>query len=225
MKFPAHLKYWLLPLIILTPLIAFYFSNLQWTTDIIIPENNRELGIVENIQLLILLLIFVVLIAGFFRKSIMIERICYLLLALFTVFVFLEEIDYGAHFMQYFKGHNETFFRELTGEKNVHNIGNRAKLFKRSIYPIMLLIFIIAPIFKDKFKHPVFQYLIPTRSIILTALITMLSYIIPRLIVEFGILEDGGFDVDIGEFSEIMIYYIFLLYIIEIVFKKQLSLR
>jgi hypothetical protein len=53
-----------------------------------------------------------------------------------------------------------------------------------------------------------------------TAIITIFSYLVPRLLVDLNILKDGGFGVNIGEFSEIMIYYIFFLYLYEIIFRK-----
>jgi hypothetical protein len=60
---------------------------------------------------------------------------------------------------------------------------------------------------------------------VVTAIITIFSYAVPRLLVDFNILEDGGFGVNIGEFSEIMVYYIFFLYLYEVIFEKELQLN
>ena len=89
----------------------------------------------------------------------------------------------------------------------------------------MAIIFIAAPLIRNKIKNPVLLYLIPHKGIILTAIITILSYVVPRLLVDLNILEDGGMRAwgNIGEFSEILVYYIFFLYLYEIIFEKSLK--
>lgn len=148
----------------------------------------------------------------------------YFFLSFFTLFVILEEIDYGGHYLHYLKGHSDTFFVEKTGKANIHNLGNNARIFKRSIYPLMLVLFIITPLYIQKFNNPVLRYLIPGKRFIVTAIITIFSYTVPRLLVDLNILNDGGFGVNIGEFSELMIYYIFFLYLYEQIFEKELKL-
>lgn len=223
-KTGIHLRFWIIPLAVLIPLLIMYFSGVVWAQEIVCPSIDREFGVAENLQIVLLLMILVVNIIATARKKDRIEKVIFTLLAFFTLFVLLEEIDYGAHFLSYFKGNSDTFFLELTGKTNVHNLGNNAKIFKRSIYPLMLVLFIISPFYVQKFKNPVIKYLIPSKWFLITAIITIFSYVVPRLIVELNILEDGGFGINIGEFSEIMIYYIFFLYLYEIIFKKDLRL-
>ena len=218
-----HIRYWILPLLVITLLIMMYFSGIRWAQELVCPSVNWELGIVENLQLVLLLMMFIVSVVAVKKKKLPIEKIAFILLAFFTLFVFLEEIDYGKHFSEYFKGNTDTFFRELTGVKNLHNQGNNARLFKRSIYPLMLALFIIAPLVAHLVKTPVIRYLIPAKGFIITAVITVFSYVIPRLLVDLNIFEDGGFGVNIGEFSEIMVYYIFFLYLYELIFEKDYS--
>ena len=179
MKYSGAFRYWILPTFILVPLIVMYFSGIPWAREFVCPSINWELGAPENLQLLLLFFIFIISAIAFFRKELRAEKILFLFLAIFTLFVFVEEIDYGAHFLRYFKGHDHTTFRELTGKPNIHNLGNNARIFKRSIYPFMGILFIIAPLLKERFRNPVIRYLIPSRKIIITAIITILSYIIP----------------------------------------------
>lgn len=219
-----QLRYWIIPLLILIPLLIMYFSGVRWEQELVCPSVDWELGIVENIQILLLLMILTVNFIAIFRKKHKIEKVIFSFLTLFTLFVLLEEIDYGAHFLRYFKGHSDTIFVEVTGKTNVHNLGNNAKLFKRSIYPFMLILFIITPIFAHKFKNPIVRYLIPSKWFVVTAIITVFSYAVPRLLVDLNILEDGGFGVNIGEFSEIMVYYIFFLYLYEVIFEKEIQM-
>ena len=221
MKLNLHLKYWALPLMVLIILMGMYFSGIRWAQELICPSVNWELGIVENMQLALLLMMFLISIIGIKRKKHKIEKLVFIFLSIFTLFVFLEEIDYGAHFRAYFTNDSHTLFNDLTGRTNLHNVGNNAKLFKRSIYPFMGIFFLTAPLFINRIKSPILRYLIPNKWIITTAILTIFSYLIPRILVDFNIFEDGGFGVNIGEFSEIMVYYIFFLYLHEIIYKKE----
>jgi hypothetical protein len=223
MKNGLHFRYWILPLLVLTPLIIFYFSDIEWAREIVCPSVNPELGIVETIQLILLFLIFIICVIAVKKKQDRTEKIIFFMLSIFSLFVFLEEIDYGRHWVLYFKGHEHTLFRDLTGKRNIHNLGNNAKLFKRSIYPFMGLLFILAPLFLNRIKNPILRYLTPSKWFIITAIITVFSYVVPRLLVDLHIFEDGGFGWNIGEFSEIMVYYIFFLYLYEIIFDKSIS--
>jgi len=216
-----QLRYWIIPLLTLMVLTGMYFSGVEWAQEIICPTVDWELGLVENMQIALLLLIFMISVIAVIKKKLKIERIAFLLLSVFSLFVFLEEIDYGNHFLMYFKGKDNTIFSDLTGKLNVHNMGNNAKLFKRSIYPLMGILFIVAPLVRDRISNTLLRYLLPRKWIITTALLTAFSYLIPRLLVDHNILKDGGFGINIGEFSEILIYYIFFIYLYEIIFEKS----
>ena len=87
----------------------------------------------------------------------------------------------------------------------------------------MGLIFVLAPFVIHKIKNPILRYLTPSKWFVITAIITVFSYVVPRLLVDLNIFEDGGFGWNIGEFSEIMVYYIFFLYLYEIIFEKNLN--
>jgi hypothetical protein len=84
----------------------------------------------------------------------------------------------------------------------------------------MIVLFIIMPYVREKLKHPILQYITPKKLIIGTAFITLFSDLIPRFIVIWGLRPDAGLGVNIGEFSEVMVYYTFALYVYEIVFEK-----
>jgi len=223
MKNRLHFRFWILPLLVLTPLIVCYFSDIVWARELVCPSVNPELGIVENIQLVLLLMIFIICVIAVRKKKNRIEKVIFVFLSVFSLFVFFEEIDYGRHWVLYFKGHEYTLFRDLTGQRNIHNLGNNAKLFKRSVYPFMGLIFVLAPFVIHKIKNPILRYLTPSKWFVITAIITVFSYVVPRLLVDLNIFEDGGFGWNIGEFSEIMVYYIFFLYLYEIIFEKNLN--
>jgi hypothetical protein len=205
---------------VLLPLLVFYFIGLDWATNIVAPRGSWEVGPIENIQLILLLGIFVLSIIGLIRKKLVLEKVIFLFIGLLSLFVFFEELDYGYHYLVFFEQDGTTPFKEVFGTKNFHNRGNNARLFKRPIYPFMFLLFMVGPYYREKIKNQTLKYLIPAKPIIITAILTLVSYVAPRLLVDFNILEDGGMGVNIGEFSEIMVYYLFFLYLYEIIYER-----
>ena len=224
MKANLHFRYWILPLLVLTPLLIMYFSGVHWAQELVCPSVNREFGIVENIQLLILLLIIIYSVIAVKKKKYIIEKIAFIFLTIISIFIFLEEIDYGLHYVKYFTGQTHSLFLSLSGRSNVHNIGNTATKMKHVIYPFMGLLFVVAPLIKGKIKSKFFQYIIPHKGIILTAFLTILAHFVPKFLVNWNIFDDGGFGINLVEFSETMIYYVFFVYLYELIFEKKLQI-
>ena len=218
-----HLLYWIIPILVLAICMLFYFSEIPELVSIICPPGNWEWGIVENLQLVIILGIFILAIRGFSRKTDRLLKWGFGLTAIFAIFILLEEMDYGEHFAQYIMGVEEVFSEKFIPIDNLHNRGNNAKIFKRSIYLVMLLIFIIAPFTKPIIKNRYLRFLIPRPSIILVAVLTVIADLVPRLVVLFQWRKDGGFGVNIGEFSEIMVYHIFFIYMLQLVYFNVLE--
>lgn len=223
MSLREHGYYWVLPLVILSILITFYFSGVPTLEEFVCPKENWEWGILENIQLTIILAMFILAIYAFLKKKVTLQKWGFGLIALFAVFIFLEEIDYGAHFAQLIGGEQEIILKQYI-PKNIHNQGNNAKLFKRSVYVFMLLLFVIAPFLKLKTENPYIKYLIPKPRIVIVAVLAIIIDLVPRLIVYFGIFEDGGLGTNIGEFSEVIVYHIFLIYLTQLIFENELLL-
>lgn len=216
-----HLCLWLLPTLFLTTATVFYFSGVPALVSIVCPTGNREWGILENVQLLTLVGILVLAVQGLRTKPTRPERIAYGLLAIFTVWVFLEEIDYGAHFVQLFTGEKRSYLEELTGVYNLHHQGITDKIYKRSSYIVMAVLFLLAPVWHGRFRHPLLVYLTPSPRIAVVAVLSIVSDLTPRLIVGLGILPDAGLGKNIGEFSEVMVYYTFLVYVFELVHHRS----
>ncbi len=220
-KTKEHFWYWGLPFIVLAPLVYFYFSEIPWMVEIVCPKANREYGLLENLQALLLAIIVGVCIKAAIKKKWNVEKIAFTILALFAMFVFLEEINYGGHYLEYLTGDRHTILKDLTGHYNVHNRGNNAKIMKRSVYGLMAVVFIVLPFLKDKLQRPLVDYISPKKAIVATAVFTIILELTTRTLIATGICKDGGLGVNIGEFSELMIYYIFLLYLWELVFEKK----
>jgi hypothetical protein len=102
--------YWTLPVIVLVPQIIMYFSGIQWMVEIVCPSINREFGTIENLQLLILLYMTIICLLGAIRKQNKLEKTGFAFLTLFSLLVFFEEMDWGAHYIEYFSGEKRSFF-------------------------------------------------------------------------------------------------------------------
>ena len=202
--------------------MSFFFSGIPSLVEIANPKMNREWGLVEHTQLGFIAIIIAISAYASFTKKPSIQKWGFGLVSAFAVFVFLEEIDYGAHIAEYLTGVSQSQLEEITGVYNIHHYGpNTAKIFKRSVYGLMLIIFIIAPILKGKFQNSVISYLIAEPKIIIIAVLTILCEMIARLLVPLNNLKLEDLTLNIGEFSEIMIYYIFLMYLIQLIFEKE----
>ncbi|MGI9542337.1 MAG: hypothetical protein ACR2MX_03705 [Cyclobacteriaceae bacterium] len=226
MSVKEHFWYWVFPISLLGLLMFFFFSKIPLLVELVNPKMNREWGLLENIQLVIIAVMIGLSIYALRRKKHVLQKWGFGLIAVFAVFILLEEIDYAAHFREYLTGSKESYLDELVGTKNIHNYApNTAKIFKRSVYVLMLIIFIVAPLFKTTSKSNIISYLIPEPKIVITAVLTILVEIIARLLVPLTDLKLVDLTMDIGEFSEIMVYYLFLIYLIQLVFNKQWPLN
>jgi len=205
--------------------MGFYFSEVPVLVNFIAPKENREWGILENLQLVIIFCIFLLSIYGSFKKARLLQKLGFCFVAFFAIFIFLEEMSYGVHLSQLLGGSEETYLSKYIPNNGIHSQGNNALLFKRTVKIIMALIFVIAPFFKSKIKNPYIRYVIPLPQILILAFLTLLVEYVPRLIVAFELRKDGGLGRNIAEFSEVMVYYIFLIYLIQLIFVNQLQIE
>ncbi len=180
-QFKRHLIYWILPSIITVLFSVIYFLNVFGLAEVIAPDFNREFGLLENLQLLLLLIIFYFCIKKFKNATVKWEKYGFLFLAFFTVFIFLEELDYGMHYVDYFKGKStEAVKYEMYIEKKVRNIHNTNQLngkFKTTSYIVIILFFVIMPLVpesvKERFKGT--RFLSPSKWIITTAVSLLIT--------------------------------------------------
>lgn len=217
-----HFFYWILPLLVLLILVIFYFSQVPFLMELVSPQTNWEWGILENLQLVVILGIFSFSTLSIFKADDLILKIGFGLISIFSVFVFLEEMDYGAHFVQLLSGVQESYLNKYTGVYNLHNQGNNAKLFKRPVYLVIALLFMVVPytrLFKD---NKYFRFVVPQPRMVIIVAILVLADLLPRFIVFFNIRPDGGLGTNIGEFSELIMYYLFFLYVRSLFIKASL---
>ena len=211
-------------------LIGLYFSGLKWMQEIIAPTIEglqfsqwREFGLMENIQNLLMLLIIAVFIHALCNKSGVINKVFYGLGLAFFIFLFLEEIDYGLHHLEYLTG-------EASGveNRNWHNQWNdgveNATRLKKANDAVNILWFLLLPLltFNQKIRTALARYpLIPNRWFILAVFVAVLGARVAHYLDDNGFAVINGYHGNlhktIAEFRETSIYYIYLLYALQCV--------
>lgn len=219
--------YFAAPLAVTVPLILMYFSGNTTLQHIVSPEfdgiywhSNREFGFLENLQHLILLAMLVVVLRGLFAVQGW-ARAAVALLAVFTAFILLEELDWGRHYYEFFTGVTGD---EALQQRNWHNVGSRTELTKLAVDIFMVGFFLIAPIVLAGSAFRIVRLFTPD----LYAAWALAAMVVARGLIHF--LQEGGYgtpgtlDRDLNEFREILTYYLFATYLFN-VFERRLRGR
>lgn len=214
--------YLIIPVALNMSLILAYFSGVPWLHHVVIPvipwmhpNSARELGLLENLQNVFLLTIIVVAAFGIKRKKLRIEKAAFAGIFLFSLFVLLEEMDYGLHYYEYARG---VTYLEAALIRNVHNISGATKLIKRFVDFGMALLFVVMPLAFAKSPKPLMRYVTPDRFAVLTMIAMVCMSKFAHFLKDIGAGGLGSITKNISEFRELSIYYIFLIYLACIVF-------
>ena len=217
--------YWIFPFLLLIILMIFYFLGTHFLVELVVPSSNREYGLLENIQLVLILGIIIMSFYVVFTDHALLQKLGFVVLGLLAIFIFLEEMDYGDHFIKYFTdGEKRSIFFEKYGKVNVHNReGDRLTYMRRTPYVIIFMLFTIFPFINKKYLHPILSYLIPKPRMALMIVLFLFAYFSPRLPVDYHIFDVGSLGIgdNIGEFTEMIVYYIFFIYVYHLVFDKK----
>ena len=221
--------YLIVPAAINLVLIGAYFSGVSWLQTIVSPvlpgmnpDTGREFGLLENLQNVLLISIVVVAAIAVKRKPSKLEKAAFACLFLLAVFVFLEEIDYGLHYYEYVM---DVGMFQAAQVRNVHNIGGLTKFIKKLLDLCMALFFVVAPLALAKSGKPLLRYLTPDRYSVLTMIVMVLMSKLAHLLNDLGFAETGSIHKNISEFRELTIYYIFLVYLCEVVLWRAYTPR
>jgi hypothetical protein len=234
-----HIYYWIGPAIVGGLLVGLYFSGIPWMQSFVAPEINREFGALESLEHLLLLAITLMAIQGIRRKPTLKEKWALTFGAVGSFFLLLEEIDYGIHYLEYFRG--ELF----EGKRNLHNfVLNPYGLdFDAVVSPIVYVVlgvfFCVLPLIIMKDAQPFWSYLKIEPVMARLSARPWLRYITPEpysigtiaamvLVVQVAFFLDK-IDVhsnhelkgNISEFGELFVHYLLLLYVVEMVCKRK----
>ena len=213
-------------------LMGLYFSGIGGLQQIVAPtieglSSNvwREFGLLEQLQNLFLLaVIFILLFAAVNRKNTL-DRTCIVGGALFFLFLFLEEIDYGIHFYEILTGQNTGLEvrnwhnQKTNGEQNV-------KRFKQIMDLLMFLLFIVLPLMKNRISNQFIRNITPSRWFIVGFAISIALSKVAHLADDqgMGVIDgvEGNLSGNISEFRELSNYYFFVLYAVQLLKSQAL---
>lgn len=222
-----HFYYWILPSIFVAISMLIYLFDILGLAFIIAPEINREFGLIENTQLIIILGIFIIAFKALRKEKINFKKYIFIAFSLLSIFMFLEEIDYGAHIVDYYHGRSWTEALAKNGGENniinIHNQGNLLHYIKLSAYVSFALFLVIVPaiIRKTKFSNIYLNWLIPSTYFIYTLIsMTALNQVARFIDKKMEHATVTSLHKNVSEFEEVFIYYIMLLYIFELVYKN-----
>ena len=213
MTLKEHLVYYILPIMVSWTLAFIYFAGPRWMQDLVAHSYNREFGLLENLENLLLLLIIIISFTLLRRSGNGAMKIIYMLCLLASVFMLLEEIDYGYHFWNYFNGIRP---QDDLVIHNIHNQGkNTIKILMWVCYAIILLFIMIMPHLK-KDRLPVWiMNLIPSIKLHFTVLSIPLISRIPHILNNMNFETNQSLYHNLSEFEELAIYYVFFLFFYE----------
>jgi len=208
------LIYLIIPALLAGIFIAGYFSGNVRIQELIAPRMNREYGLLENLQNLFLLAIIALTAYGLSRKRIRFEKMLLILVLLGVVFILLEEIDYGRHHYRYLIG-NPVIDRgkDRNTDLNIHNLGNLNKIFKLVLDLGMIAVFVLFPLVTWKNRNRTVRYLRPDPWCILTMGVMFLVSWSTKALTGAGRGMDGALRSNTAEFRELIVYYLFLIYL------------
>ena len=205
-------------------LVFMYFSGIPWMQSFAAPEINREFGALETLEHLIILALVVVTIRGVYLKTLKWERIAFAVASAASLLLFLEELDYGLHFVEYLSGEK---YEE--GPRNLHNYILRPygldfdKVMAPVVYCVLGLGFCILPllILAGKLTHPWARYLTPEPhsmgTIIAMVAVAQVAFFLDKI----DMHSNQALRINISEFGELFVHYIFFMYFFELVYKRK----
>lgn len=218
--------YIVVPLSSALVMVLMYFSGIDALRQIVspvmkgvFPDSQREFGLLENLQNLLLLITLGFMIHALFRKDSHIERGAFIGGAIITMFIFLEEVDYGLHYYEYLRGIDAD---EAATKRNWHNVGDRTDTSKKLMDAGMILLFVVLPLFFSNVKHKYLRYIVPTRWAILTLIGSKLVSEFAHLLNNMGLSEGGNINSNISEFREYVNYWLIMIFVYEVAYLRSL---
>jgi hypothetical protein len=210
MKGKDHLLYWGYPLIISLVLMVLYFQGSRWMQEMVAPVYNREFGLLENIQNIILLFAAYMSLLLVIRSRLGWIRFGYLLMFIAAAFTFFEEIDYGYHYINYL---NDADAAARSINHNIHNKGNTTNHIRLAFY-ILIIIFVIILPYVPKAKHPTWiSHFVPTVRLQLTLLAMLITSWLVGVFNNISHSTNMSLDGNLSEFEELCLYYLLMMYV------------
>ena len=251
------LVYLVLPVTATAAMATLYFSDSLVAQRLVAPKlpplsyhSWREFGLLENAQATLLLVSFAALLAGAKRAKEKLQRAGFVFAAAAALFIFLEEIDYGTHWVRYarcaaplewFRPVSASEWNPLVEEQadgaafTVHN-HHLTTEFKFVGDTALVLLFVVLPLVAPRLRNRYVRYLAPDRFSILTVAAMLaaseaIHHVSHAAKAAFRQALAAGLDPtrelgslvhNLSEFREFNAYYLYAVYFITLAFFRTL---
>lgn len=220
----AHL---VIPAVVSLGLMALYFSGIESLQSFVAPSieglhpfSQREFGALEMMQNLVLLSIVFLLVDALLRAPALYLKLVFTVLCVVFIFLFLEEIDYGAHWVELLTGQPQPHSPHAW-DRNIHN-RSTASGVQYGSYMIgaakffVALVFFAGPFLLRRSGRAAVRLLRPSRWMAATVLLMVVLSLLAHELDQAGLSiidgSPGNLEYNISEFRELNLYYLFLLY-------------
>jgi hypothetical protein len=220
MKLREHFIYWILPIIVSWILTILYFAGNATMQAIVAHPFSRELGLLEHLENFLLIGVIIIATILFRRSSGPILKFIWITAIAGFLFLFLEEIDYGFHYINYYRGIRPG---QDAVVRNLHN--REHSTISRLMwicYGLLAFILVVAQIPRSKLPGWM-KNLQPSLKLQFTLLSIPLISRFPFVLNNMNFTPNGALHENLSEFEELVIYYIFFLYFCEL--KKRTDIK
>lgn len=177
-----------------------------------------ELGIVENVQVLVLLAAIVIglIVLASARNLTRGLFIWTLLIVIGLVYILGEELSWGQHFFGWSTPENWSAINKQE-ETNLHNVStlfnNKPRALLEIIFFLLLVSYFVKPGFLPKMPEK-FTWLVPTRDLMPTLILVILAKLPQKLIENLGMHLGNIGKIRYSEVHEVFLYFAFVLYLL-----------
>lgn len=198
--------YGVIPFLGIGTIAVFYFSDAAFLRSLVSPARGKEFGLLESLQNALLLGTVIVSALGVRRVRLGAIKILLAVLCAGSLFVLLEETDYGAHYLG-------------TQTSNLHSLGYLETVLESAAKFGMMIFFGAFAILFAESRRPLLRAIAPDRFSVVTILvISALQEVIWRMPTVPGTLT--GHEI---EFTELGMYYLVLIYAVDLVYSRTAS--
>jgi len=210
------LLYGVAPLSLGLLFIALYFSGVGLLQSIASPASQREFGLIENVQNLLLLSATVLCWRATRSEDDRTWRWLWRLATFACMVLFMEEIDWGDHYWSALSGSERP-----AGEYfNLHNQGDINRWLKKLVDVGFVVFFVLLPL-AGKTLPARLRPLLPDLHSALTLLGGLLMSELAHGLEDAGWVNNGSLHNNISEFRETFTYWVGLLYLWEIARRRR----
>ena len=201
-------------------LIAFFFSGSPTLSAIVAPAVNRELGLLEHLQVGLLVAIGVLGAAAWRRERMPLWKWFFLAMTAGAAFLVLEEVNYGQHYLALLTGVGS---EQEVGPRSLHNIGATTDWLKLGGDIAIAALFVVVPLLRQLTGRAFLGPLTPGPWYVATVALMVLVSQVPHML--DGLASDpGSLRHNLSEFRELMLYHLGALFAWDVVNARRFAM-